>query len=115
MPHSFISSLSGSADEVEQQLSTFGISNTQTVITHSGEKKIDKHKEYLKTVKAIEHALSVTPEKVCVLVPSSTDILLGRGKPIQNHPGVSLLLKLIVMFCSGCGLISFLPLSFVYY
>ena len=73
---------------MEQQLSTFGISNVDNVITHTGEKKTEKHREFLKTVKGIENALRLTPGKTIVLVPSSTDILLGRGKPIQNHPGV---------------------------
>ena len=80
--------LPGTSDKIEQQLATFGITNVQVVITHSGEKKTDKHREYLKTVKAIEEAKSVTPDKLMMLVPSSTDILLGSGKPIQNHPGV---------------------------
>lgn len=80
----------GSSDEVEKQLATFGINNVQLVITQSGEKKTIKHKEYIERVKAMEHALSSTPNKVIRLVPSSTDILLGRGKPIQNHPGVRL-------------------------
>lgn len=79
----------GSFDHVEQQLSTFGINSIQLAVSHSGEKKTDKHKEYLKAIKAIEEARVLSPSKLIVLIPSQTDVLLGRGKPIQNHPGVS--------------------------
>jgi len=49
--------------------------------------KIEKHKEQLKSIKAMEHAKNLMPNKSIVFLPLSTDVLLGRGKPIQNHQG----------------------------
>jgi len=80
----------GSFDEINESLSSFGINNIlQVVSSHSAnKKKIEKQgRERLYMVKAVEHAKILTPDKLIVVVPSSTDVLLGRGKPIQNHPG----------------------------
>ncbi|CAJ1970320.1 unnamed protein product [Cylindrotheca closterium] len=73
--------------EVNERLSTFGINSVLLVVSQSGEKKTEKHRELMKVIKSIEVAKLLTPEKLTVLVPSATDVLLGRGKPIQNHPG----------------------------
>ncbi|CAJ1970318.1 unnamed protein product [Cylindrotheca closterium] len=73
--------------EVNERLSTFGINSILLAVSQSGEKKTEKHRELMKVIKSIEVAKLLTPEKLTVLVPSATDVLLGRGKPIQNHPG----------------------------
>ena len=62
-------------------------------MSQSGDKKVDKHKELLKSVGAIENQGNLDDN--VVIVPSQTDVLLGRGKPIQNHPG-NMRLSLIV-------------------
>ena len=49
---------------------------------------MEKHRDQIRMIKAMEQELALMPRKVIVFVPSSTDVLLGRGKPIQNHPGV---------------------------
>jgi hypothetical protein len=38
-------------------------------------------------LKSWESAKSTSPEEEHVILPTQTDVLLGRGKPIQNHPG----------------------------
>lgn len=84
----------GSFDEINEKLSSFGITNIQHAVSHFGDKKREKHKEQLKTIKAVELTIkNLTPSdgRLIVFVPSSTDVLLGRGKPIQNHPGVSVI------------------------
>lgn len=62
-------------------------------MSQSGDKKVDKHKELLKSVGAIENQGNLDDN--VVIVPCQTDVLLGRGKPIQNHPG-NMRLSLIV-------------------
>ncbi|CAJ1964947.1 unnamed protein product [Cylindrotheca closterium] len=76
-----------SFNEVNERLSTFGINSILLAVSQSGEKKTEKHRELMKVIKSIEVAKLLTPEKLTVLVPSATDVLLGRGKPIQNHVG----------------------------
>lgn len=64
-------------------------------VSYPGDLKLEKHKELLRRLKFLESEKVTSPEQVHVIVPSQTDVLLGRGKPIQNHPG-NVRLSLIV-------------------
>eukprot|EP00980_Cylindrotheca_fusiformis_P026626 scaffold16689_cov107-Cylindrotheca_fusiformis.AAC.1 len=47
--------------------------------------KVDRHKEIIRSLKRLETQRS--PAERYVILPMNTDVLLGRGKPTQNHPG----------------------------
>ena len=85
---SFIFYIIGTAEEIEKALTSFGINNVHCAMSNTGVMKADKHKEFLKMIKKRESYVSPSvPDEDLVIVPSQTDVLLGRGKPIQFHPG----------------------------
>eukprot|EP00980_Cylindrotheca_fusiformis_P028367 scaffold22595_cov102-Cylindrotheca_fusiformis.AAC.4 len=83
----------GNFEEIEQQLAGFGINGITLAISCEGDLKIDRHKGMLRSLKCLEAQTS--PAEDYVLLPNHTDVLLGRGKPIRNHPG-NIRLSLIV-------------------
>eukprot|EP00980_Cylindrotheca_fusiformis_P023628 scaffold10690_cov126-Cylindrotheca_fusiformis.AAC.1 len=94
----------GTFEEVDQQLAGFGISGVDLVISYEGELKVDKHKEMIRTLKCLE--AQTLPVEHYVILPSHTDVLLGRGKPSQNHPGnlrLSLIAESLLQNCDGSG------------
>eukprot|EP00980_Cylindrotheca_fusiformis_P016367 scaffold4880_cov106-Cylindrotheca_fusiformis.AAC.1 len=94
----------GSFEEVDQQLAGFGISGVDLVISYEGELKVDKHKEMIRTLKCLE--AQTLPVEHYVMLPSHTDVLLGRGKPSQNHPGnlrLSLIAESLLQKYDGSG------------
>eukprot|EP00980_Cylindrotheca_fusiformis_P026627 scaffold16689_cov107-Cylindrotheca_fusiformis.AAC.2 len=83
----------GTFEEIDQKLAGFGINGVNLAISSEGDLKLDRHKAMLRSLKCLEAQTSSTD--VFVILPTHTDVLLGRGKPIQNHPG-NIRLSLIV-------------------
>eukprot|EP00980_Cylindrotheca_fusiformis_P023832 scaffold11041_cov117-Cylindrotheca_fusiformis.AAC.5 len=75
----------GTFEEIDQKLAGFGINGINLVISYEGGLKVDRHKEMIRSLQCLEAHIS--PADDYVILPSHTDVLLGRGKPIQNHPG----------------------------
>jgi hypothetical protein len=65
---------------------TFGIPIDDFPISSSGELKRDRHKEFLGMLRKRE-SQSITEQKPIISIPSRSDVLFGRGKPFQQHPG----------------------------
>jgi hypothetical protein len=99
---------SGSACECEYGLMTFGLPSSLLPYTSDGVLKTGNHKKWLqrRLVKEQEEKLhsqqKPQPQRggqVCVFsgidVPSMTDILLGKGKPIQAHRGNQVFQKIM--------------------
>jgi hypothetical protein len=108
----------GSQVECHYKLMTFGIPVEQLPVTHDGELRLTGHNKWLARRQKIEaavlqqDALSATFETVLsspsskalgggqglvfiVDLPSRYDVLLGRGKPYQEHSGNNILRELI--------------------
>jgi hypothetical protein len=71
---------------------TFGIPIDDFPISSSGELKIDRHKEFLEMLrrresKHISMMVAGEERKPIINIPSRSDVLFGRGKPFQQHPG----------------------------
>lgn len=86
----------GQTKEALDKLATFGIPWQSLPVAHDGVPKTKAHRSWLKLRKTQEqqqlqqqqHQTSGTSSSLeIVVVPSRVDILLGRGKPIQDHPG----------------------------
>eukprot|EP00980_Cylindrotheca_fusiformis_P006826 scaffold1428_cov98-Cylindrotheca_fusiformis.AAC.4 len=78
--------LAGTFEEIDQKLAGFGINCVNLVISYEGDLKVDRHKEMIRSLKRLETQRS--PAERYVILPMNTDVLLiGRGKPTQNHPG----------------------------
>eukprot|EP00980_Cylindrotheca_fusiformis_P023632 scaffold10690_cov126-Cylindrotheca_fusiformis.AAC.5 len=93
----------GTFEEIEQELSGFGINGVNLAISYEGDLKTDRHKRMLRSLKCLEAQTSST--EAYVVLPSQTDVLLGRGKPIQNHPGnirLSLIVESLLPKYDGC-------------
>eukprot|EP00980_Cylindrotheca_fusiformis_P016374 scaffold4880_cov106-Cylindrotheca_fusiformis.AAC.8 len=87
-------------EEIEQQLAAFGINGVNLAISCEGDLKVDRHKGMLRSLKCLE--AQTTSAEDYVVLPTHTDVLLGRGKPIQNHPGnlrVSLIVESLLEEC----------------
>eukprot|EP00980_Cylindrotheca_fusiformis_P016375 scaffold4880_cov106-Cylindrotheca_fusiformis.AAC.9 len=92
----------GTFEEIEQQLAAFGINGVNLAISCEGDLKIDRHKGMLRSLKCLE--AQTTSADDYVILPTHTDVLLGRGKPIQNHPGnlrVSLIVESLLQEYDG--------------
>lgn len=66
-------------------LMTFGIPSDKLPVGTSGEKTFDAHEEYIRKMRNA-HKLEEDGVRRIVL-PGKFDVLLGRGKPLQKHPG----------------------------
>jgi hypothetical protein len=65
-------------------LMTFGIASDVLPITPAGELKLEAHQEFVRRLR-IESELSDDVHRI--IIPGTYDVLLGRGKPLQKHPG----------------------------
>lgn len=74
----------GNSEENLYKLLTFGIPNQDLPVTAEGEPKVKSHRQWLKNRRSQEDAHSSSE---VIVVPGRLDILLGRGKPIQEHFG----------------------------
>jgi hypothetical protein len=80
----------GSDEYILYSLMTFGIPSGAFPITDNGDLRIERHQEWVDARRIIEskrNEESVSSSRVCILVPSRVDVVLGRGKPFQDHPG----------------------------
>ena len=81
----------GTHTECQYKLLTFGIPIDMFPITSQGELKRSSHKQFLARRRAKEKTLQEGQIKYdrfdCIEFPARTDILVGKGKPIQSHPG----------------------------
>ena len=91
----------GSRVECDYWLSTFGIPVEKFPITASQELKRQQHHRWIAMRSIMESAktkaifcdpsIAVPP----TLLPAHSHILLGRGKPIQGHPGNQWLVRIV--------------------
>ena len=63
---------------------TFGIPADILPITPSGDLRLEAHQDYCKKLKKYA---GVNGPVDRLVVPGTYDVLLGRGKPLQKHPG----------------------------
>ena len=70
--------------ECVYDLMTFGISADILPMTPSGEYRLEAHQDYCRRLRKQSE---VNDGLVRVVVPGTCDVLLGRGKPLQKHPG----------------------------
>jgi hypothetical protein len=76
----------GTVPEIHHALTTFGIPDQCLPVTNEGEPKIKSFRAWIKSRKQQEDDPNVDMSKM-VVVPGRVDVLLGRGKPIQEHFG----------------------------
>jgi hypothetical protein len=67
------------------KLMTFGIPSDALPISPSGELKLQRQLDWLNVRRKQEVASKDTCNRI--VVPGPHDVLLGRGKPLQKHPG----------------------------
>lgn len=65
-------------------LMTFGIPAENLPINATGDRRPDAHQDFCKKLKVFP---TLTDGARRIVVPSIYDVLLGRGKPLQKHPG----------------------------
>jgi hypothetical protein len=68
-------------------LVSYGIPHHFIPLDMHGELKRKPHVEWLKMRSAQEKLLHEHKSKACIVLPALADILLGKGKPIQQHKG----------------------------
>eukprot|EP00934_Nitzschia_sp_Nitz4_P008950 Nitzschia sp. Nitz4//scaffold18_size181773//8608//10629//NITZ4_001890-RA/size181773-snap-gene-0.254-mRNA-1//1//CDS//3329539936//8940//frame0 len=77
----------GSPDEVRYKMQAFGVPVKALPLTSVGDPKVKGHKSWVKLRDTQEMAGHVGDTSLYVVVPVSSDVLLGRGKPFQEHFG----------------------------
>ncbi|KAL3934927.1 MAG: hypothetical protein SGARI_003176, partial [Bacillariaceae sp.] len=81
----------GTPQEVAYELMTFGIPKDALPITDDGKIKTKLHLELLEMKLALEELQAASSMRIeyqtFVLNPSRKDVLFGKGKRFQNHPG----------------------------
>jgi hypothetical protein len=65
-------------------LMTFGIPSDVLPIIPSGELRLEGHHELIKRLRKQEESRDNVER---IVLPGTYDVLLGRGKPLQKHPG----------------------------
>jgi hypothetical protein len=63
---------------------TFGIPAENLPITATGDRRPEAHQDFCKKLKKFP---TLNDNIKRIVVPSPYDVLLGRGKPLQKHPG----------------------------
>jgi hypothetical protein len=81
--------LLGSHVECQYSLMTFGIPVSAMQVTSEGDLKREKHLEWLAGLQKQEEANAAnnSEPEITVILPARNDVLFGRGKTIQDHPG----------------------------
>ncbi|KAL3912165.1 MAG: hypothetical protein SGILL_006992 [Bacillariaceae sp.] len=77
----------GKLQDINYKLTTFGIPDQCLPVTAEGEPKIKGHRAWVKARKKQEDQEDIVMNAKMVVVPGRVDVLLGRGKPIQEHFG----------------------------
>jgi len=72
----------GSHTECLYKLMTFGIPVAHFPVTENMQLKREYHQRWIRSAHRMEES-----DEMAVLIPSLSDILFGRGRPIQQHPG----------------------------
>jgi hypothetical protein len=70
--------------EIQYALMTFGVPTRILPVTSAGEYKLGNHIKWLKKRKQLEGAIDGTDR---ITVPGQFDVLVGRGRFIQEHAG----------------------------
>ncbi len=70
--------------ECVYNLMTFGIPAEVLPVTPSGDLKLEMHQEYCKKLRKFSE---INDNMKRIIIPGIDDVLLGRGKPLQKHPG----------------------------
>ena len=82
--NSFCFVTSGSHSQNQYNLLTFGIQDGALPVTAEGEAKLKLHRKWIQLRRQDEKG----PDDIeRIVLPGSGDVLFGRGKPIQEHPG----------------------------
>jgi hypothetical protein len=81
---SFFGYWSGAQVECIYMLMTFGIPVRGFPLTHDGEILLENHKDLLKQRKNIDEKKT---DMGRIILPGPYDVLFGRGKSFQEHPG----------------------------
>jgi len=75
----------GSDMECVYDLMTFGIPADVLPVLPSGDYRLEAHQDYCKRLRKWSEKSRDGVKRV--ILPNSLDVLLGRGKPLQRHPG----------------------------
>jgi hypothetical protein len=73
--------------ECTYALLSFGVPTLVLVFTDESELKKDNHKKWIKLQIVKEQELARGEIFFCIELHPPNDVLLGEGKPFQNHPG----------------------------
>jgi hypothetical protein len=76
----------GTHTECLYSLMTYGIPSHLIPVTEDGEIKRKNHLEWIKYRRALEQH-EANGAKELIEIPTNSDVLLGKGKPIQEHIG----------------------------
>jgi hypothetical protein len=76
--------LTGSIVEIQYALMTFGVPTKTLPVASAGEYKLGNHMDWLEKRKQLEGAMDGTAR---IIVPGPFDVLVGRGRFIQEHAG----------------------------
>jgi hypothetical protein len=74
---------------------TFGIPVDVCPVTLDGEFKDSNHLKWIKKRQIKDRALKISGVFQKIDMPSRNDVLVGKGKPFQRHPGNVLLRQLV--------------------
>jgi hypothetical protein len=66
---------------------TFGIPVDSLPVTYEGELKTNTHAKWVVRQEVKDSTLMCTGKHEGIDLPSRNDVILGRGKPCQDHPG----------------------------
>ena len=75
---------SGAQVECVYILMTFGIPVKVLPITHDGEVMLENHRDLLNRLKKLDETKADLGR---IILPGPYDVLFGRGKSFQEHPG----------------------------
>jgi hypothetical protein len=84
----------GSPMECEYALLSFGVPSHLLPFTAEGQLKTGNHKKWIQRRIIMERELQRGQVFSGIELPRPNDVLLGRGRPLQNHPGNRRLLEL---------------------
>jgi hypothetical protein len=84
MTHILSLSVSGTHMELQYRLLTFGIPMQVFPVTLAGETRIERHLEWIQQRREREDSVQ---ESKRIMVPGSLDVIMGRDRLAQEHPG----------------------------
>lgn len=73
--------------ECQYALVTFGIPKTYIPFDESGNIELWKIHAHMNKIQKMEKEAELAEEKTKKIIPTVSDVLLGRGKPFQSFPG----------------------------